>query len=386
MLDKLNEMFKLIWSVLAGLRDTDFGQVNFGSLGLALGAGLFLLAVFLYKVLRGKNKFRHYYSGHEIPAEYDESAALYRRLICVLPKFLLAMSAIFMLIALANPYLPQTKIESIVESRERIELIDNSSSMGWPFGNTGKSACELVRDAHLKFLKMRQGQNDRVALWVFSKNAYKVEDFIIDDNVYRMQVEDAPCVMVNKTHPSLPENDPNDQWIDIIAPRDKVRIMKGEGATDLVAGLKAVIKYFDQKGRKDVRKKSLIIITDAAVETDPEEEFRELKKGGIVPYMIHIKPNEVGEKQFSSLWKLETAESLKQKVRRYGGTVFNVGDRRSAERAYSEINKLETAPVKLSRHLLRVLIFQRPLMVAVMLAMLSIILGIFTGFLFEEFP
>lgn len=384
--DKLNELLKLIWSVLAGLKDTDFGQVSFGSLGLALGAGLFLLVVFLYKILRGKNKFRHYYSGHEIPAEYDESATLHRRLICILPKFLLAVSAVFMLVALANPYLPRTKIESIAESRERVELIDNSSSMGWPFGNTGKSACELVRDAHLKFLRMRQGQNDRVALWVFSNNAYKVEDFIIDDDVYRMQVEDAPCVMVDKRHPSLSENDPNSYWIDIVAPRDKVRIMEGESATDLVSGLKAVIKYFDQKGRKDIKNKSLIIITDAAVEADPEEEFRELKKRSIVPYIIHIKSNEVGEKQFSSSWKLETAESLKQKVRRYGGTVFNVDDRRSAERAYSEINKLEAAPIKITRHLFRVFIFQRPLMVAVMLAMLSMVLGIFAGFFFEEFP
>lgn len=384
--DKMNELLKLMWSVLASFKDTDFGQVNFDSLGLALGAGLFLLAALFYKILWGKNKFRHYYSGHEIPAEYDESTTLYRRLICVLPKFLFVVSAIFMLIALANPYLPRTKIKTFVESRERLELLDNSSSMGWPFDNTGRSACEVLRDSHLKFLRMRRDQNDRVALWVFSKNAYKVEDFITDDDVYIMQVEDAPCVMVYKSHSSLPENDPSNQYVDIVAPRDKVMIIEGESATDLVVGLKAAIKYFDQRGRKDIKRKSLLIMTDAAVEADPEEEFRELGKRNIIPYMIHIKPNEVGEKQYNVVWKLEIAELIKKKVRQYGGIVFSVDDRKSVERAYAEISKLETAPVKIMRHLLRVLIFQRPLMIAVLLAILSIILGILVSLFFEEFP
>ena len=386
MLDKIYSSVELARSLLFALKDTDLGQVSFGSVGLALGAGLFLLAAVLYKLLWGKNKFRHYYSGHEIPAEYNESKAFSRRLICVIPKTLLSLSAIFLILAIANPYLPRTKIETIVESRERVELLDNSSSMGWEFGSTRKSACEIVRETHLKFLKMRQGQNDRVALWVFSNNAYIKQDFIIDDEVYKMQVEDAPCVMVYKNHDSLPENDPSDTYVDIIAPQDKVKIVEGEGGTNLIGGLKAAINYFDQRGRRDIKRKSIIIVTDAAVDADPEQEFKELKKRGIVSYMIHIKPNEVGERQFNNSWKIELAESLKKKVKQYGGIVFNVEDRRSAELAYAAINRLETSPVKIIRHLFKVLIFQRPLVAAVVLAMLSVVSGILASLFFEEFP
>lgn len=386
MSDKVKEGLQLAWSVLASFRDIDWEQVSFGSLGLAFGVSLFLLVVLLYKILWGKNKFYYYYSGHKIPVEYDESKTFHYRLICMLPKFLLALSIIFMLIALANPYLPRTKIETVVESREVIALLDNSSSMGWPLGSTQKPACEVVRKAYLKFLKLRRGHNDRVALLVFSNNAYIKQDFIVDDDIYRMQVEDTPCVMVNAGHSSLPENDPNDLYLDIVASRDKVMIVESEAGTNLVAGLKAVIKYFDQKGRKDVNKKSLIMVTDAAVEADPEEEFKELKKRKITPYIIHVKPNEVGEKQFNNQWKLEIAEALKKQVKQYGGMVFNVEDQRSAELAYAAINKLETAPLKIVRHMFKVLIFQRPLMVAIALAILSIISGIFVGFVFEEFP
>lgn len=385
MINKAYDLLELVKSVLAAFRDTDFSQVNFGSLGLALGAGFFLLALFLYKILWGRNKFRHFYSGHEIPVEYDEST-ITRRLICAFPKLLLAGLAIFLLTALANPYLPRTKIETIIESRERIELIDVSASMGWPFGNTGKSACEATREVHLKFLKMRRGQNDRVTLWLFSNNAYKVEDFITDDEIYMLQVEDAPCIMVTKGHPSLPGNDPYNSYIDIVVPEDLIKRIDSEGATKLAVGLQAVIKYFDQESKRNTRRKSLLIVSDFAVEEDPEKEFQELKKRKIIPYVIHIKPNELGEKQFNRPDPIGVANELKSKIRRYGGKVFDVEDRRSAERAYAEINKLETAPINIIRHLLKVLIFQRPLMVAVILAMLALLSGIIVARFFEAFP
>src|SRR3989344_1949604 len=209
--DKIYGCLELLRSLLLAFGDTDPSQVNYGSLGLALGAGLFLLVLLLYKILWGRNKFRHYYSGHEIPVEFDEST-LFRWLLCVFPKFLLATSSVFMLVALADPYLPKTKINTIVESIEFIELIDVSSSMGWEYLNTGKASGEIVREYHLKFRKMRRGQNDRVSLWLFSSNPYKVEDFIIDDDVHALQLEDAPYTMVNSGHQSLPENDLNDSY------------------------------------------------------------------------------------------------------------------------------------------------------------------------------
>ena len=384
--DKLYACFELIKSILLAFRDTDFSQVSYESPGLAFGAGLFLLVVFLYKVLWGRNKFRHYGSGHKIPAEFDEST-LFRRLVYVFPKAILVAFVIFTLIVLANPYLPRTKIEKIVESRERIELLDVSSSKGWEFDNTGKSAGEIARQAHLKFLKLRRGQNDRVALWLFSQNAYKVEDFITDDDVYMMKVKNAPYVMVQKAHPALPENDSSNYYCDIVAPRNQVEIVEGEGATNLIVGLQAVIKYFDQESKRNVKgKSSLLIETDAAIEADPESEFKELKKRKIIPYIIFIKPNMMCENQFGRPDPVGVSEALKNRIRQYGGKVFDVEDRRSAERAYAEINKLETSPSKIVRHQFKVFIFQRPLAVAVMLALLSILFGTLFERLFGTYP
>ena len=387
MLDKIYGCLELVKSFLLAFKDTDFSQVNYDSSGLALGAGLFLLVVLLYKFLWGCNKFKHYSSGHEISAEYDKMGSL-RQPLCAFPKLLLVVSSVFMLVTLADPYLSRTKMETVVESRERIELIDISSSMGWEYLNTGKSSGEITREAHLEFLKMRRGHNDRVSLWLFSTNPYKVEDFIIDDDVYALQAEDAPYTMVTPGHNALSEHDPGNSYCDIVAPRDMVRIVESEGATNLVSALQAVLKYFDREGDKKIKRKALLVVSDAAVEQKPEQELAELKKGGILTYFIHIQPNVICEQQYhgSGTKDLLNAEWLKNNIAHYGGKFYEVANPKSIEQAYADINKLETAPVKIVRHQLKVFIFQRPLAVAATLAALSILTGIFIGVFFEAYP
>ena len=387
--DKLYACFELIKSILLAFRDTDFSQVNFDSLGLALGAGLFLLAVFLYKILRGRKKFYHYYSGHEIPQEY--SSPVWRQLVCLSPFVVLALSVFFLILALANPYLPRTVIEKEVESLEIVELIDTSSSMGWEYLDTGRSAGETAREKHLEFREMRRGQNDRVALWIFSNNAYKIQDFIIDDDVYALQLEDAPIATVDSMHPSLPERNLT-SWLNglcgIVAPKDMIRIMQSEGGTNLRTGLRAVTQYLDFKGDKRIKRKAVLVVSDAAAELNPEAELAELQKRGIVVYFIHVQPNRECEMKFSSTGSrdLLISEWLKNNISRFGGMFFGVDEPASMKQAYAEINRLETAPFRITRYLFRVLIYQRPLAVAVVLAATSLFSGIFIGFFFETYP
>ncbi|MBI3274047.1 MAG: VWA domain-containing protein [Candidatus Colwellbacteria bacterium] len=388
MLNQLRVLDNLIRAQLASLANTDFSQVKYDSLGLALGAGLFLIFILVFKLLWGRNKFQHAYSGDTIPKEYHQP--LSKRVVRIVPGVFLAASSGFLLLALANPYLPRTKIETSVESLEIVYLIDVSTSKGWPFENTGKSAGEITRQAHIKFLEMRRGQNDRAALWIFSTNAHKVEDFIIDDDLFMMQVEDAPYVMTSYNNQCLPESDPQDYSLDVIAPREKVRLVNGEGGTNLVGGLQAVIKYFAQEGRKNLKRKALILETDAAIEADPAKEFAELKKNKIVPYGIFIRPNISGEIRgcggTPSYDPVIMSHQLKDRVKQYGGKVFDVQDKRSLDLAYAEVNKLETAPVNIIRHLLKVLLFQRPLVVALMLALLGALLYSIIQVLWGEYP
>lgn len=373
MLPKMPDIFELIRAGLISFRDTNFDLVRFNSLGLAFGAGLFLITVLLYKLLWGRNKFSHVGSGHRIAKEYQQGKLA--KLIFLIPKILLGVATFFLLVSLANPYLPKTTIEKIVQSRERIDLIDVSASKGWEFENTGKSAGQLGREAFLRFLNMRKGQNDRVSLWLFASESYIREDFVIDDDVYLMEAEDAPYVIVDSTHPGFPEYDSADSVVDIITPRDRIQLISGEGGTHLNPALDAVIRYFDREGNKNIKHKALLIETDAAVEQDAEPQLRELQKRNIKTYLLHVKPNEFAESQFGRLSGIRNAELLKMRVRQFGGKVFDIQDKKSIENAYKEIDRLEKAPITLVKHLFKVFIYQRSLMVAIVLMFLAIGLG-----------
>lgn len=369
----LSHVWELVGAGLKSFRDTDFNLVGFDSLGLALGAGLFILLSLFFKLLFGRNRFSHVGSGYIIPREYQQGKL--SKIFFLVPKIILSFAVFFLLVSLANPYLPRITEEKTVQSRERIDLIDTSSSKGWEFEGTGKSAGELGRKAFLEFLKMRRGQNDRTSLWTFSDNPHIREDFINDDDIYFMQAEDAPYITVSVGHPGLPENDESDTNLDIITPRDKIEF-NGEAGTNLNNALGAIIKYFDREGNGKIKNKALLIETDAAVEADAEIFLIELKKRGIKVYLLHIRPNIEGESQYANLKGLENAELLKKRVRQYGGNVFDIKDKRSIENAYREIDKSEKAPILIERHLFKVLIYQRPLVVAIVLMFLAITLGL----------
>lgn len=374
MVNGLTALGELVKSSLVTFRNTDFSQILLGSLGLALGAGLFILLALIYKILFGKNKFKRPFSGHVIPEGFSTGNT--SKIIYLFPKFLFAVSILFMLWALANPYLPKTKIEENVESIEWIHLIDVSPSKGWPYENTKKSVAEITHEAFIKFLEMRKGQNDRCSLWYFHGAPTMVEDFIIDDDVYMMQAEDMPFVVTDPTNFFLPENDKENKVIDIIAPRDRIHMVFNGGGTDLVAALDAVIKHFDDQGDKKIKQKVLLIETDMAIDANPDAQFKELKKRKINVYILHTKPNEVGEQQGNASAKLLNAELFRKQVEQYGFKMYSVYDPKSLEKAYRDVNKLEKSPTKVVRHLLRILIYQRPLLVSVILLFLAITSGL----------
>ncbi len=369
----MSYVWELVRAGLMSFRDTNFNLVRFNSLGLAFGAGLFVALALIYKLLWGRNKFSQIGSGHRISKKYHQGK--FSKLFFLIPKMLLGGSVFFLLVSLANPYLPKITIEKIIESRERIDLIDVSSSKGWEFEHTGKSAGQLGREAFLKFLDMRRGQNDRVSLWLFASETHVLEDFIIDDDIYMMEAEDAPYVIVDSRNPGFPENDESNYYVHIVAPRDRVQLIPGEGGTDLNPALDAVIKYFDREGNKKIKHKALLIETDAAVEEDAEKQLRELQKRNIKVYLLHVKPNEIGESKWGNLHGIEHAALLKKRVQQFGGKVFDIQDKKSIDNAYREIDKLEKAPISLTRHLFKVLIYQRPLVVAYVLLFLAIGIG-----------
>lgn len=384
MIDKIYNLEELAKSGLSALRDTDFSNVQYLSLGLALGAGLFILLILLYKFLRGENKFKRCYSGHKISKEYPRGTTA--TFIYLLPKILLGGSVLCMLWALANPYLPRTKIEENIESIEWIHLIDVSPSKGWPYQNSKKSVAEITHNAFMKFLEMRKGQNDRSSLWYFAGAPTMAEDFIIDDDVYMMQAEDMPFVVTDPSSFFLPENDKDNKVIDIVAPRDRIKMVYNGGGTDLVTALNAVIKHFDIEGDKKIRQKALLIETDMAIDADPDVQLRELKKRKINVYVLHTKPNELGEKQGGSDYKIANAEKFEKQIRQYGFKFYSVYDRVSLDNAYRDVNKLEKSPAKITRQILRVFIYQRLLIAALVLLFMAVVPGLIVELYLGENP
>ena len=374
MFNRARELIELIKSGLVSLQNTDLGQVQYLSLGLAVGAGLFLIVALLYRLLLGKNKFKRPYSGHAIPKKYWRSHTA--KFIYLIPKFFLAGAIFFLLVAMANPYLPKTKIEERIESIEWIHLLDVSPSKGWPYENTKVSVAEITHREFMKFLEMRRGQNDRCSLWYFAGAPTMAEDFITDDDVYMMQAEDMPYVVTDPGSFFLPENDKENEVIHIIAPRDRIKMVFNGGGTDLVAALNAVIRHFDVEGDKNIKQKVLLIETDMAIDADPDLQFKELKKRKIKVYVLHTKPNEIGENQAGSGYKLENAKKLKRQFEQYGFKYYDIQDRRSLVNAYQDVNKLEKSPAKIIRHKLRVFIYQRPLLFGTVLLFLSVGMGL----------
>ncbi|MBI2065105.1 MAG: VWA domain-containing protein [Candidatus Yanofskybacteria bacterium] len=383
MASNISLVFELIKSGLKSFQNTNFDLVRFESLGLAVGAGLFFLLLLVIKLMWGRNRFSQVGSGHSIPEKYHVGKMT--KLILLMPKFFLAVAALFLLLSIANPYLPKSSIEKLIESRERIDLVDVSASKGWEFESTGKSAAEIGRKGFLKFLKMRNGQNDRTSLWRFSKAPIRLQDFIIDDEIYAMQAEDMPYVVTDPINSFLPENDLGKQFLDIIAPRDRIQMVSGEGTTDLARALDAVIEYSDRKGDKRIKQKALLIETDAAIDADVSKQLQELRKRRINIYFLYIKPNMIGEMQGNKGKKLMNSVELRQQVEQGGGKFYDVLSEKSLGRAYRDINKLEKAPTHLVRHALKIFIYQRPLLVGFIFLLIAIGFGVLVGII-EESP
>ena len=361
-----NEGVTFLRSALTAAVTTELSQVRYGDAPLAFSLGVLVAIVLGMTVARLVLVHRRHsrlHSGHIIERRFRKGLSM--QLLHAMPKLLLAAAVALLLVAVADPFLTTTdEVTGLVESRVRVDLVDVSGSMGLEFPGTGKSKAAVAREAHLKFIDMRRGKDDRVSLWLFSSYPYMVDDFVIDDDLYYFQVYDAPYVMSRWITPSMK------------LPSDKVRRIPVEGTTNIVRPLQAIIKYFDSDevsaGRRHARQRAVLIITDAAVDELPDQEFAELNDRNIIPYIIYINTGDgrtVGQAE----------RRLVQMIREHGGDYFDVIDLDSLQRAYEAIDAREAVGVEIRHRVLRVPIYSRFLLVG----MVFLIVGIPAGFVAE---
>ena len=344
---------------------TEFEQVRYGDIGLAWWLSLLLLVaagLTLVRLISRRRKHSRYHSGHLIDRKHQKR--LWVRLLYSAPKLLLAGAVALLLVAVADPFLTATEeVAGSVESRVRVDLVDVSGSMAWEMPETGKSKAEVAREAHLKFLEMRRGKNDRVSFWLFSTYPYMVDDFVMDDELYYFQVWDAPYVMSQRIDKAM------------VVPRDKVRIIPAEGDTNIIRPLQSIIKHFDQdevsSGHKGGQHRAVLIISDAAVDEFPDDELAELNKRNIVPYIIYINTSDPRIGSFGR----PTVPRLIEQIRDYEGAYFDVRDPDSLLKAYQAIDAREAVRYQIKHRALKVPIYSRFLLVSMALMVVGIPLG-----------
>ncbi len=356
------------------LAQTQFDQVRYADIGLALSLLVLVSVVALVTLIRLSLTARHarQHSGHGVGREHRRGRGVV--LAYNAPKVLLAVALAGLAVALSDPFLTATEeVAGDVESRVRIDLVDTSLSMTWELPPTGRSRAEVAREAHLRFLEMRREKNDRVSLWLFSSFPYMVDDFVLDDELYYFQVMDAPYATVRILAPESGAR--RDKFF---VPRDKVRFIPTEGSTDIVQALRAVTKHFDQDdalgGIADTHR-ALLIVTDADVDEIPGSELAGLATRNVVPYIIFINagaPAAVSKEG-------GRVPPLIGMIREFGGESFDVRDQDSLEKAYRAIDEQETVRVEVSHRAHRVPIYSRFLL----LSMALLVVGIPAGFAAE---
>jgi len=354
---------------LQEIAETEYAQVRYGDVAIAVSlAAVIGLALFLTVARLGMRQRKHsrHHSGHEI-ARADQKP-LWVKVVHAAPKVLMAGALALILVAAADPFLTATEeVSGYVESRVRVDLVDASGSMAWEFPDTGLSKAEVAREAHLRFLEMRAGKNDRVSLWLFSTYPYMVDDFVVDDELYYFQVWDAPYVMTQRLDKAM------------VVPRDRVRIVPAEGDTNIIRPLQSIVKAFDQDeaamGANENMNRAVLIISDAAVDEFPDAQFVELNRRNIVPYIIYINTS---DRRATDTGRSSTPRLIEM-IREYGGDYFDVTDQDSLARAYEAIDEREAVRVEMKHRALKVPIYSRFLFVA----MAMLVVGIPMGFVSE---
>jgi hypothetical protein len=377
------EFWNVAWSRSIELISTESDQIRYGQIGVGYWfVGLVVAVVFLTLVRLSATARRHArsHSGFAVRLQHQRSALgafLYNA-----PKLLLALAVIGVAIALADPFLTATQeITGDVESRVRIDLVDTSLSMAWEFPDTGKSRAQVAREAHLRFLEMRQDKNDRVSLWVFSSFPYMIDDFVIDDELYFFQVMEAPYATVKILAPQSGTS------IDrLFIPPDKVRIIPSEGNTNINSALQAVVRHFDQDdasgGAAPGQHRAVLIITDAGVDEMPEDEFAQLSARNIVPYVIYINIGGLDGQRDDG----RTTPPLLEMIQTHGGEYFDVTDERGILRAYEAIDEREAVRVEVSQQAQKVPIFPQFLLLSMALLVVSIPAGFVAELLWGSHP
>ncbi len=235
-----------------------------------------------------------------------------------------------------------------------------------------------MRDFILKLIADRKDKNDRTALVIYATHPYRVADFTTDVKSFLFGVDNSPLVIADPDTPKI------ELYKDIFIVKDFMSEPVG-GESDLFLGLEAVSKFFDEKGNpkiakevKDnpsIKRRSVIIATDGASSRDPEPQFKELQKRGIIPYLVFIDPDKDVERKIhgDNSPEVKLPERLFRQVRLYGGEAFIAANHSSLDQIRQRLDRLHSDIIEVKSYTAEQHIYRLPLTASLMLYILAII-------------
>lgn len=245
-----------------------------------------------------------------------------------LPAAVLAAALILIGVALMDPVLPYAQLAMSSRGLDIVIALDLSSSMleemGRPkpprsFQNltfssrdatlvraAGKNRLTATKDAIKTFVRSRR--DDRVALVVFSDNAYVISPLTFDhDYVVR--------------------------YIDLVDDQ----LLRGEGMTSIGEGLALANHLLVRQSHGEERRNQVVVLfTDGENNhgRDPMEVLGESNAANIRVHMVGVDLEE-------EVRNKPQVQRLFQSVRRYGGRYFNAATTRDLDAASRTIDSIE---------------------------------------------
>ena len=377
----LDSLRELALSNFRAFFETDWRLVEFKQEYFATRAAIALLAALFIKILwpyfsgrirKGESHLKH--SGYLITAK-DKPDFTITVLGCI-PQYLLISAIVLLLIAIADPYTTSSRQTQFTEAREIGYLKDTSASMGWRFKNSKQVRGEIIQDFLLQLVADRKDKKDRAAYVIFASNPWLIADFTNDNDSLLFSIYHGPIVTADPSTPQL--------FPDIFLLKEFTKIPFG-GDTNLFLGLQAMVKLFETRGDKkiseaiarnpSIKRRSVVIITDGASEEDPEPQFKELEKRGIVPYLVFLDPPRDIE---TKLWgegspKIKLPEQLLKQVRTYGGDYWLATDQYALSKIKERLDILHGSIARTEDHIIENRIYRLPLMVSLMLFVAAIV-------------
>lgn len=377
----LNQLHELIELNLVNLFNTDWSVVQFKQQGFAVRAAILLGAALLLKVLwrrfrQGRDRSFYEHSGYHFG--HQDKPGFWYEASNGIPILFAILASGLLLLVIADPYVLISHQSESTQSREIVYLEDASVSMGFKFKNQQISRAEIVRDFILKLIAERRDKNDRAAFIIYATNPYRVADFTTDTMSFLFSVDNGPLVIADPDTPRM------EFYKGVFVIKNFMAEPFG-GESDLFLGLGAAIKLFDEKGdpqiteeakkNPSVKRRSIIIATDGASSRDPEPQFQELKKRGIIPYLVFIDPDKESEKKIhgENSPQVKLPEQLLKQVRQYGGEYFIATNRSSLDQIRRRLDRLHAAVVEVKSYTTEQHIYRLPLVASLLLYALAIL-------------